>query len=83
MVHLLHHVNFDVTATVHLAEIASQNFSGTHVRVIRKVKSDLTAFQEFFFGSAFGKHSRPSRLNVTGLGNFNLSFLRVICLDWA
>ena len=81
--HRLHHVDFNVAATVHLAEIARQNFSGTHVRVIRKVKSDLTVFQEFFFGSAFGKHSWPSWLNVIGLGNFILSFLRVLCLDWA
>ena len=83
LVHLLHHVNFNVTSTVHLAKIARQNFPNAHVRVISNVKSDLMALQEFFFGRALGEHSRPSRLNVTVLGNFNLNLLRVVCLDWA
>ena len=80
---MLHHVNFDITAVVHLAKIARQNFPNAHVRIINNVKSDLTAFQEFFFGRALSEHSRSFRLNIAGLGNFNISVLRVTCFDWA
>jgi hypothetical protein len=54
LLHLLHHINFEITAAVHLAKISGKKFPNAHVSVISNVKSDLTTFQVLFFGRTLG-----------------------------
>src|SRR4051812_19340174 len=78
LIHLLHHVNFGVTAAVHLAHIARKDFANTHVSILSDVKFNPAAFQKFILGRTFVQHSWSSRLSKAGLGDFNISILRII-----
>ena len=54
MMHLLHHVNLEVLAVVHLAHIAREDISNTHMSVIGDIHLDSALVQKFFLGGAFG-----------------------------
>ena len=83
LLHLLHHVNFYVTAAVHLAHIARKDFSNTHVSIISDIKLNPTVFQKFLLGRTLGQHGWSPRLNKAGLGDFDIKILRVIRLGRA
>ena len=83
MVHLFHHVDFNITATVHLAHVAGKDVSNTHVSIICNIKLDPAIAQKFFFGGTLGQYSWPSRLNKASASNLNISILLLICADRA
>lgn len=69
---LLHHVNFQVTAVVHLIQIASDDVSNTQMSIISNVQFGFAVFQEFFFGRTLGQRGRSPRFNKVRLGDFDL-----------
>ena len=81
--HLLHHINLEVSTAVHLAHVARKDVSNTHMSIVCNIQLDPAVFQKFFFGGTLGQHSWPSRLNKAGSGDLNISVLRVICPDRA
>ena len=83
LVHLLHHVNLEVPAAVHLAHVARKDVSNTHMSIVCNIQLDPAVVQKFFLGGALGQYSRPSRLNKAGSGDLNISILRVISPDRA
>src|SRR4051812_14247076 len=78
LIHLLHHINFGVTTAMHLAHIARKDFANTHVSIINDVKFNLAAFQKFLIGRTFGQRGWSPRLSKAGLGDFDISILRII-----
>ena len=83
LVHLLHHVNLEVTTVVHLAHVAKKDVSNTHVSIVCNIQLDPAVFQKFLLGGTLGQHSWPSWLNKAGSGHLNVSMLRVISPDRA
>ena len=81
LVHLLHHVNLEVTTAVHLAHVARKDFSNTHVSIVRDVKLDPAVFQKLLLGGALGQRSWLSRLSKAGSGDLNIKILRIIRPD--
>src|SRR3954464_5390416 len=79
LIHLLHHINFGVTTAVHLAHIARKDFANTHVSILSDVKFSPAAFQKFILGRTFGQYGWSPWLSKAGLGDFNISILRIIC----
>jgi len=78
LVHLLHHVNLEVTTAVHLAHIARKDFSNTHVSIINDIKFDPAAFQKLLLGGALGQHGWSPWLSKASLGDLNIRVLRII-----
>ena len=83
MMHLLHHVNLEVPVVVHLAHIAREDISNTHMSIIGDIHLDSALVQKFFLGGAFGQHGWPSRVSMAGSGDLNISIGRISCLGWA
>ena len=81
LVHLLHHVNFDVMAAVYLAQIVRKNLPNTHMSIISNVKLGPVAFQKLLLGGTFGQYGWPPQLNIAGLGDLDIRVLRIIRPD--
>ena len=83
MVHLLHHVNLEVSAAVHLAYIAREDISNTHMSIIGDMHLDSALVQKFFLSGAFGQHGWPLRVNMDGSRDVNIRIGRISCPSWA
>ena len=80
---MLHHVNFKIAAVVHLAHVARKDFSNTHVSIISNIKLDPMAFQKLLLGRTLGQYGWPPWLSKAGLGDLDISVLRIIYPDRA
>ena len=49
---LLHHVNFQVPAVVHLINIAGDNISNAQISIVSDIQPGPVVFQQFFLGRA-------------------------------
>ena len=83
LVHLLHHVNFNVTAAVYLTHVAGKDLSNTQVSIVSDIKFDPAVFQKLLLGGALSQHNWPPRLNKAGSGDLDISILRIIHPDRA
>lgn len=79
--HLLHHINLEVSTAVHLAHVARKDVSNTHMSIVCNIQLDPAVVQKFFLGRALGQYSQSSRLNKAGSGDLSISILRVIGPD--
>ena len=53
LMHVLDHVNLQITAAVYLIKIAGEDFTNAQMRIIGHVKFDLAPLDQFFFGRMF------------------------------
>ena len=83
MMHLLHHVNLEGPAVVHLAHIAREDISNTHMSIIGDIHLDSALVQKFFLGGAFGQYGWPPRVNMASSRNFNICIGRISRPGWA
>ena len=50
LMHVLDHVNLQITAAVYLIKIAGEDFTNAQMRIIGHVKFDLAPLDHFFLG---------------------------------
>ena len=77
MLYLFHHVNFQVTAAVHLTYVARDNFSNTQMSIISDIQLSFAAFQKFLFGRALGQHGGSPRLNKVSFDDFDVRVIHL------
>ena len=54
LLHLLHHINFKITAGVYLIEVARKYFTTTQLRIVGDIKPHFPPFNNLLFGRVLG-----------------------------
>ena len=70
--HLLHHINFEVTASVDLAEIAGEDLIAAQLRVVRNIKLLFSPLNNFLFGGVLSQNSWVSWFCKTSASDQNV-----------
>ena len=81
--HLLHHVNFKVSAGVHLIEIAREYFTNTQLRVIGNMKSHFSPLNMFFYGGVLGQYNRSYWLSKASASDHHIIIMCLGRFNWA
>ena len=83
VMHLPHHIDFKIAASVYLVEVAREYFTTAQFRVVGDIKSHFSLFNELLFSGVLSKDSWISRFCKAGASDHNIVGRCLLRFKWA